>query len=172
MRFQKTARSTVFFWGASREILNVTLVARRRKHFRGFVGDDFVADLTQKKKYFHTQEFTCILSTSVVTASRHALWRVVSNQVISALGHCWVHTPHIHRDAPERDSLFFWSCLLSVTVTPSALKVVHCNLRHVFGRGLGLACKRFIIHVDPSCGNRSRKNETQHSYKYTSINLI
>ena len=115
MRFQKTARSTVFFWGASRKIFeNVTLVARRRKHFRGFVGDDFVADLTQKKKYFHTQEFTCILSTSVVTASRHALWRVVSNQVISALGHCWVHTPHIHAYTLLSETL----CIFKVVCFP------------------------------------------------------
>jgi len=46
-------------------------------------------------------------------------WRVLSNKVIWALGHCWVDIPHIYTH--EWDCLFFFqSCLLStVTVTPS-----------------------------------------------------
>jgi len=32
----------------------------------------------------------------VITASSHAIWRVLSNKVIWVLGHCWVDTPHIN----------------------------------------------------------------------------
>jgi len=97
---------------------NVILVARRREHFRGFLADFFVTELPQKKRCFNTQEFTRFLSTGVVSASSHALWRVLSNKVIWVLGHCWVYIPHIHTS--EWDSLFFPSCMLStVRVTPS-----------------------------------------------------
>jgi len=35
------------------------------------------------------------LVNGVVTASSHALWRVLSNKVIWVLGCCWIDTPHI-----------------------------------------------------------------------------
>jgi len=47
----------------------------------------------------------------------HALWRVLSNNVIWGPGHCWVDIPHIYTS--DWDSLFFQSCLLS-TVTGSS----------------------------------------------------
>jgi len=45
-----------------------------------------------------------LLVNGVVTASSHALWRVLSNKVIWVLGHCWVDTRHIHTF--EGDSVF------------------------------------------------------------------
>ena len=72
----------------------VTLVAHLWKHFWGFLAFFFVAELPQKKRCFNRQEFTCFLSTGVVTASSHALWCVLWNKVIRVLGQCWVDTPH------------------------------------------------------------------------------
>jgi len=44
VQFQKTARSAVsFLWRQLRNFENMTLVARRRKHFGGFLADFFVA---------------------------------------------------------------------------------------------------------------------------------
>ena len=60
---------------------------------RGF-GDFFGCwTFSKKNRCFNTQEFSRFLSTSVVKASSHALWCVLSNKVIWVLGHCWV-TPH------------------------------------------------------------------------------
>jgi len=75
---------------------NVTLVARRRQHFRGVLADFFVAELPQKRGCFNTQEFTLFSSTGVVSASSHALWRVLSNKVIRVFVHGWVDVLHIH----------------------------------------------------------------------------
>ena len=44
-----------------------------------------------------------LLVNGVVTASNHALWRVLWNIVIWLLGHFWVDTPHINTF--ERDSV-------------------------------------------------------------------
>jgi len=84
---------------------NVTLVARRREHFRGVLADFFCCWTPSKKGCVNTQEFTRFLSTGVVSASSHALWRVLSNKVIRVFGHCWVDIPHMHTS--EWDSLFF-----------------------------------------------------------------
>jgi len=92
-----------------RNFENVTLEARRREHFRSFLADFFVAELPQKRGCFNTQEFTRFLSTGVVSASCHALWRVLSNNVIRVFDHCWVDIPHIHPS--EWESLFFINCL-------------------------------------------------------------
>jgi len=51
------------------------------------------------------KDFTHFLSTAVVTAPSHALWRFLSNKVICVLGHCWDDIPHTHTS--ERDSLLF-----------------------------------------------------------------
>ena len=61
---------------------NVTWEARQRMHFRGFFGKIFVCSTPSKKRCFSTQEFT-----RCVTASSHALWRVLSNKVIWVHGH-------------------------------------------------------------------------------------
>jgi len=84
---------------------NLTIVARRREHFRGFLADFFVAEPHQKRGCFNAQEFTRLLSTGVVSASSDTLWRVLSNKVIRVFGHRWVDIPHIHTS--EWGSLFF-----------------------------------------------------------------
>ena len=96
----------------------MTLVARQRRHFRGTWAIFFVDELPQKRRCLNAQKFNRFLSTGVVSASSHALWRVLLNKGIWVLGHCWVDITHIHTS--EWDSLFFRSCLLStITVTPS-----------------------------------------------------
>jgi len=81
---------------------HVTLVARRREHFRDFLADFFLAELPQKRGCFNTQEFTRFLSTGVISESSPALWRILSNRVF---GHCWVDIQHVHTS--QWDSLFF-----------------------------------------------------------------
>jgi len=70
----KTAQSTAstnrvkrnfFCWRQPRNFENVTVVAHRRKHFRGSWAVFFVAELPQKSRCFNTEEFTRILSTGV-----------------------------------------------------------------------------------------------------------
>jgi len=79
-RSQKPAQNAVFC-GASREFEHMTVVARRREHFRGFLANLFVAELPQKRGCFNAQEFARFLSTGVVSASSLALWHVFSNKV-------------------------------------------------------------------------------------------
>jgi len=64
---------------AARNFENMTLVARRRKNFRGprFWRCFFVAELPPKRRCLNTQEFTRFLITGVVSVSRHARWRVL-----------------------------------------------------------------------------------------------
>jgi len=75
----KTARSTVtkncaargFFWRHQpRNFENITLVARRRENFRGFLVIFLVAQLSPKRGVFSTPEFTRFLST--VSSQRRA----------------------------------------------------------------------------------------------------
>jgi len=94
-----------------RNLVNLTLVARRRRHFRFFLAIFLVAEIPQKKRYLNTQECTHFLSTGVVTASSHALWRVLSKTIIRLFSLCWFDTLHVHTS--EWDSLFFQNCLLS-----------------------------------------------------------
>jgi len=70
----------------------------------------------QNKRYFSTQEFTHYMSTSVVSASSHALWCVLSKANLSAWSLLsWLST---HKQHWERK--IFHSCLLStVTVLPN-----------------------------------------------------
>jgi len=111
-------------WRQLRNLENVTLVVRWREHFWGFGAIFLVAELPQKIGCLNAQEFIRFLSTGVVSASSHALWRVLSNEVIWVLGHCWVDIPHIYTS--EWDSLFSQSFLPStVTVTPSDLDYVN-----------------------------------------------
>ena len=45
------------FWQIAQPLFeNVTLVARRREHFRGFLTDFVVPELPQKRGCFNTQE--------------------------------------------------------------------------------------------------------------------
>jgi hypothetical protein len=69
-RVPKIVRSKVCFlvWRQPRNFEDVTLVARRGKHFRGpgFLANFFVAEFPQKRgcfihRYFNTQEFTRFL---------------------------------------------------------------------------------------------------------------
>ena len=55
--------------------------------------------------------FTRFLSTGVVTASSHTLWRVLLNKVIWVLGHCWINTPLSH--TPWRETLCFVEAVCS-----------------------------------------------------------
>jgi len=72
-------------------------MACHRKHFR------VVCYWTpsKKKRCYNPQELTRFLSTSVVAASSHALWRVLSNKVIWVSGHCRVDTPHKYKPLSE-----------------------------------------------------------------------
>jgi len=139
------------------------------KAFPGVFGNFFVANLHQKKRCDETQKCTCVLSTGVVIASCHALWRVLSNKVIWVLGHCRLKTLHIHTS--EWDSLFqvFQICLLStVTVTPSDLDYVNrsASIRHFRwihttpSRWSRVRCFPFLPQgaCTPSCGSRRTKS--------------
>jgi len=99
----KTARSTVsknrserdFFAEVRRDIFeNVTLVARQKEHFRGFGAIVWLPNSLQKEVFDYTWIHLLPVN-SFVTASSHALWRVLSNRVIWVFGQCWVDTPHI-----------------------------------------------------------------------------
>jgi len=80
-RFQETARRAVLFLRRQpRNFENVTIVARRREYFRGFLAI-FLVHNSLQKKCLSTQEFSRFLST------------VSSQKVIWVLGHCWVGTP-------------------------------------------------------------------------------
>jgi len=116
-----------FLCGANREILKTWQYYRVGESTSGVFWRFFLLlNSLKKRRCFNTQEFTRFLSTGVVSASSHALWRVLSNNVIWVLGHCWVDIPHIHNS--EWDSLFFQSCLLStITVTPSDPDYVNRN---------------------------------------------
>jgi len=74
-RFQKIVRSVVLYFlrRQQRNFENITLVARWREHFRGYLADFFVVELPQKRGCSNTQEFTRFLSTGLVSASSHAL---------------------------------------------------------------------------------------------------
>jgi len=61
-------------------------------HFREFLADLFVVELPQNRGCFNTQEFTRFLSIGVVSASSHALWRVLSNKVIRVSVQLTFHT--------------------------------------------------------------------------------
>jgi len=56
-----------------RKFENVTLLAHRREHFRGFWAIFLVAELPQKISCFNAQEFTRFLSAVVVSTTSHAL---------------------------------------------------------------------------------------------------
>jgi len=93
----------------------MTLVVCRGEHFRGF-WRLFFAELSPQEVFQYTIICSLIVN-GIVTASIHALWRVLSNKIIWVLGHCWFDTPHIH--IFEAHSVY-QSCLLpNVTVTRS-----------------------------------------------------
>jgi len=88
--------------------------------FPGGFGGFFCCWTPSKRGCFHAPEFTRFLSTGVVSASSHVLWRVLSNKVIWVFGHCWLDISHLQTS--EWDSLFSWNC---VTVPPSDLDYVN-----------------------------------------------
>jgi len=82
-----TVRSAVFVLRYQpQNFENVTLVARRRKHFRVFFGDIFGCSTPSKRGVL-------VHKTSLASCERcrhsvgHVLWRVLSNKVIWVLGH-------------------------------------------------------------------------------------
>ena len=77
-------------------LVNLTLVARRRRHFQFFLAIFLFAEIPQKKRYLNTQECTHFLSTGIVTASSHALWRVLSKKIIRLFSLCWFDTLYVH----------------------------------------------------------------------------
>jgi len=60
--------------------------------FSGFL-KDFFGCWTPSKKFTRIHS---LLVNGIVTASSHALWRVLSIKVIWVLYHCWVDIPHMH----------------------------------------------------------------------------
>jgi len=77
---------------------NVTLVVRRRVHFRGFLAISLVAQLPPKRGLLVRKNSLASYQRCDYTSS-HALWCVLSNKVIWVLGHVqicrlWVrHSP-------------------------------------------------------------------------------
>ena len=137
--------------GPSCEILKMwNIVPRRRKHFRG-IGDLFGCWTLSKKRCLNTQEFTRFLSASVITASSHALWCVLSNKAIRVLGHCWVYTPHIHTS--DWDSVFLK--LFALHRHSHAEWLGLCQLKH-FSSTVSVG-----IHTTVS---RDREYDSSHSY--------
>ena len=85
------AASAAKFW--KRVISNAS-----EEHFRGFWAIFLVAQLSPKRRIFvHKNSlWHLLLVNGVVTASSHALWRVLSNIVIWLRSHFWVDTPQIN----------------------------------------------------------------------------
>jgi len=74
---------------------NVTLVARRRKYFRGFGADFLLLNILQKGGVLIHKN--SLASCQLVSSQRRTtLWRVLSNKVIRVFAHFWVDIPHIH----------------------------------------------------------------------------
>jgi len=95
----------------------VTIVARQRKHFRGFWADFFVVELPQKRGCFNTQGFTRFLLTGVVSALSRALtcpFKQSNPSVWSLLS--W-HPTHTHLWV--RLFVFLKLFVSTVTVPPS-----------------------------------------------------
>jgi len=112
---------------------------------------------------FSTQEFTRFLSTGVVTASSHALWRVLSNKVVWVLGHCWVDIPHIH--ACEWNCFWRSGCVEEVGIYHELDTRYKCGFdssrnKWTFGSGF-LQCQ----------GPRRRREETAWKWKRIKISL-
>jgi len=119
--FKKDARCAVFSLAApAAKIWKRNISSASERVFAVFLSEFVVADLPQKNgglEHKNALAF-CQLVSSDVAASSYALWRVLSNKVIWALGQCWIDTKHIHTS--EGDSPLFQSSLLStVTVTPN-----------------------------------------------------
>jgi len=77
---------------------NVTLVARRRKHFRVFLAIFLVVQLSPKRSVLVHKN-----SLASCQRCRHSVERVLSNIVIWLLGHFWVDTPHINTFEGDSD---------------------------------------------------------------------
>jgi len=105
VRFQKTAQNAFkILRRQPRNFENVTSVARQRKLYRGF-GYFCGCSPPFKKKRFQYTKIHSLVVNGLVTASSHALWRVIRIKVIRLLGHCWFDTPHIHTF--EGDSVLY-----------------------------------------------------------------
>ena len=110
----KTARSPVsknraqpgfcFLRRQPRKFEKVTLVARRRKHFRGIWRNFLLLNSLKKGGVLIHQNAlaSCLL---VSSQRRVPLWRVLSNKAIRVFGHCWGDIPHVHTS--EWDCMFF-----------------------------------------------------------------
>ena len=70
---------------------NVTLVARRREHFRGLRFGWLLNCL--QNRCFSTQDIIHLLSSGVAISLSRALWRVHLNKAIWVLGHWRVDAP-------------------------------------------------------------------------------
>jgi len=133
------------------------LHVRRNAYYYGTIGcflegvQQHVAKLPQERGCFNTQEFTRFLPTGVVSASSHALWRVLSNKVIRVFGHCWVPThTHLWLRLPVFSKLF----VFTVTVPPSDSDYVN--------RSAALQQFRSIY---PCRARRLRSDEGGHQYQ-------
>jgi len=91
----KTARSFCCFAASTAKCWNRGISSALEKVFPGFRAIFLVAQHSPKKRFFLTRIHSLLVN-GYVTASSHALWRILSNKVIWVLGHCWVDTPHIH----------------------------------------------------------------------------
>jgi len=90
---QLKSRAALFFFFLRPKFWKRNFSSASERAFH-ILADFFVAELPQKRGCFNTQEFTRFLSTCVVSASSHALWRVLSNKVIRVFFHCWVDISH------------------------------------------------------------------------------
>jgi len=100
-----------------------------------------------QKEVFEYTRIHSLLVNGVVTASNHALWRVLSNIMIWLLGHFWVDTPHINTF--ERDSVFKITLLEAPTGTllfyykDIKQEIVHTLLLEEYG-----VSKKCVIIMD------------------------
>ena len=103
------------------------MTLRRREHFRHFLANCFVAELPQKKKCFHAQEFTRFLSNWCrLSIDAHTLTCPFKQSNLSAWSLLSWDPTHTHLWVR-----LFQKCLLStVMVTPRDLDYVNRSAAH------------------------------------------
>jgi hypothetical protein len=135
------AKCDFFLRRQPRMFENMTLVARRRKHIRGFWAIFWVAQLPPKEVFYYTR-IQWLLVNSVVISSSHALWRVISSKLTWMLGHYLVDNPNMN--IFEGDSVLSKFVVCS---TPSRSRRPRLRLcqRKRFSQ------KRFRLKSTPKC---------------------
>ena len=114
-RLQKTARGAIFFAALAAKFWKRDIRSASERAFPGVFGCVFGCSTPSKKRCLRYTRINLLLVNGVVTASNHALWRVLSNIAIWLLGHFWVDTPHINTF--QGDSVFKMKLLEAPTGT-------------------------------------------------------